>query len=229
MDDSLTGPRFIPLPERHVPDGTSEEAATAFLEVMRKRRTIRDFSDRPVSRETIEALVRAASTAPSGANKQPWRFVCVDDPELKRKIRHAAEREEREFYEYRASERWLADLAHLGTDSDKAFLEVAPWVIAVFRLTRGDDGGQVYYATESVGLACGLLIAAAHHAGLATLTHTPSPMGFLGEVLGRPDHERPYLLLPIGYPADDCKVPAMAVERKPLDEIMVLNGGSAPG
>ncbi|MCB9898270.1 MAG: nitroreductase family protein [Planctomycetes bacterium] len=190
---------------------------------MRRRRTVRAFSERPVSRATIEQIVRAASTAPSGANKQPWRFVCVSDPALKRRIRLAAEEEERAFYAERANAEWLADLGPLGTDADKAFLEVAPWLVVVFKLMRRDDGGQVYYPAESVGLACGLLLAAAHHAGLATLTHTPSPMAFLSRVLGRPAHERPFLLVPIGYAADDCEVPAAALLRKPLDEIMVVH------
>jgi iodotyrosine deiodinase len=221
-------PRFVPLPERHRPDVTPEEAARRFYEVMRKRRTVRDFSDRPVSRATIEEIVRTATTAPSGANKQPWRFVCVSDPETKRRLRVAAEAEEREFYAHRASERWLEDLRPLGTDPEKPFIEEAPWVIVAFRLTRADDGGQVYYGVESVGLACGLLIAAAHQAGLATLTHTPSPMGFLSEVLERPAHERPFLLIPVGYPADDARVPAKALERKPLDEVMVVKAHAAP-
>jgi nitroreductase len=217
----MSEPVFVPLPDRHEPGKPPEEAARAFCELMAKRRTIRDFSDRPVSRETIEWIVRAAGTAPSGANKQPWRFVCVSAPGLKRKIRLAAEREEREFYESRASERWLEDLAPLGTDSTKEFLEIAPWLIVVFQLLKEDDGGQVYYGVESVGLASGLLLAAAHHAGLATLTHTPSPMGFLRDVLGRPATERPFLLVPVGYPADDCTVPKAALTKKPLDDILV--------
>lgn len=184
------------------------------------------FSDRPVSRETIERCVLAAGTAPSGANKQPWRFVAVDDPAIKREIRIAAEAEEREFYSRRATPEWLADLAPLGTDERKPFLEVAPWILVVFKLikTDPDRSGRhhpVYYASESVGLAAGLLITALHHAGLATLTHTPSPMGFLGKILRRPDHERPFLLIPAGYPADDCVVPD--IERKPLQEILVWN------
>lgn len=205
----------------YVPTEPAEPAARRFYEVMRQRRTVRHFSDRPVPRALIETIVATAGTAPSGANKQPWRFVCVTDTDVKRQIRVAAEKEEREFYERRASDEWLRDLEPLGTDADKPFLEVAPWLICVFKLTRTDQQGQVYYATESVGLACGLLLAAAHHAGLATLTHTPSPMGFLSNVLGRPDHERPYLLIPMGYPAEPCEVPRHATLRKPLDEIMV--------
>jgi nitroreductase len=179
------------------------------------------FSDQPVSRETIEWCVRAAGTAPSGAHKQPWRFVCISDPTLKREIRAAAEQEEREFYERRATRQWLEDLAPLGTDPNKPFLETAPWLIVVMQLTKTDDGGMVYYRQESVGLATGLLIAAIHHAGLVTLTHTPSPMKFLTRVLRRPDTERPFVLLPVGHPAPDAQVPDM--ERKRLDEIMVLN------
>lgn len=216
------GPETVPLSPRFDPGCAPDEAARAFYETMRLRRTVREFSDRPVSRETIEWLVRAAGSAPSGANKQPWRFVCVQDPEIKRRIRVAAEEEERAFYRERANAAWLADLAPLGTDADKAFLEIAPWLIVVFRLIRADDGGQVYYPTESVGLASGMLLAAAHHAGLATLTHTPSPMAFLTRVLDRPENERPFLLVPVGYPADGCRVPRAALSRKPLDEIMVV-------
>ncbi len=217
-----TDSRFVPLTERFAPDAPPEAAARDFYEVMRLRRTIREYSDRPVSRETIEWVVRAAGSAPSGANKQPWRFVCVQDPETKRRIREAAEEEERAFYAGRANETWLADLEPLGTDTDKSFLEVAPWLIVVFKLIRDDDGGQVYYPAESVGLAAGMLLAAAHHAGLATLTHTPSPMAFLSKVLERPDNERPFLLIPIGYPAEECLVPKLALTRKPLDEIMLV-------
>ena len=180
------------------------------------------FSDRPVAEEIIQGLVRCATTAPSGANKQPWRYVCVQDPALKQEIRLAAEKEERAFYERRANKEWLADLEPLGTDPDKEFLEIAPWLIVVFKLMRCDDGSQVYYLNESVGLSVGILLAAAQHAGLATLTHTPSPMGFLREVLGRPEHERPFLLIPVGYPADDCEVPARALERKEIEEVMVV-------
>jgi nitroreductase len=183
------------------------------------------FSDRPVSRETIEWLVRIACTAPSGANKQPWRFVCVQDPELKKRIRLGAEEEEREFYSQRASDAWLADLELLGTDAHKEFLEVAPWLIAVFRLSRSDDGSNVYYSQESVGIAVGMLLAAAQLAGLATLTHTPSPMRFLAEILGRPKHEHPFALIPVGYPAEGCTVPKAALARKSLDEVMKLDRG----
>lgn len=181
------------------------------------------FSDQPVSRETIEWIVRSAATAPSGANKQPWRFVCVRDPSLKKQIRQAAEEEEREFSARRASPQWLADLAPLGTDPDKAFIEVAPWLIVVFKLARADDDSMVYYINESVGIACGLLLAAIHHAGLVSVTHTPSPMGFLTKVLKRPANERPFLLIPVGHPSADCVVPEAALARKPLEEVMVID------
>lgn len=202
-----------------------EEAVRRFYEVMDQRRSVRMFSDQPVSLETIQWCVRAAGTAPSGAHKQPWRFVCVNDAALKREIRAAAEEEEREFYERRASRRWLEDLALLGTDPNKPFLEIAPWLIVAFQLTKTDppESGQVYYREESVGIAVGMLIAAIHHAGLVTLTHTPSPMGFLQKALGRPEHERAFVLLPVGYPADDCVVPVL--QRKALEDIMVINRG----
>ena len=211
-------PDHVPL-DRYDPGVPSQEAARRFYEVMAKRRTVRMFSEEPVPVETIEWVIRAAGTAPSGANKQPWRFVAVSDPEMKRKIRLAAEEEEREFYGRRAGEEWLRDLAPFGTDEHKEFLEVAPWLVVVFKMMKTDEGGQVYYANESVGIATGLLLAAAHHAGLATLTHTPSPMGFLTKVLERPAHERAFLLVPMGFPAADCVVPD--IERKDLGEIMV--------
>ncbi|MEM7756252.1 MAG: nitroreductase family protein [Planctomycetota bacterium] len=209
--------------ERYEPGVSAAEAAARFYEVMDRRRTVRMFSDRPVPVGVIEDLVRAASTAPSGAHKQPWRFVAVDDAALKSKIRAAAEEEEREFYSRRASETWLDDLRPFGTDANKEFLEVAPWLVIVFKMMKDDDGGQVYYVNESVGIATGMFLSAAHHAGLATLTHTPSPMGFLKEVLGRPEHERPFLLIPVGYPAEDCVVPELS--RKGLERVMVRNLG----
>ncbi len=208
--------------ERFDPGKSAEDAAREFYEVAKLRRTVRMFADTPVSRETIEFIVRAATTAPSGANKQPWRFVCVSCAEMKRQICTAVEEEERSFYEHRASERWLRDLEPYGTDPDKSFLEVAPWLIVVFKLSRGDDDSQVYYANESVGIAVGMLLTAAHRAGLATVTHTPAPMNFLAKILGRPEHERPYMLIPVGYPASDAQVPAAAVERKALDEVTVF-------
>ncbi|MEM9065568.1 MAG: nitroreductase family protein [Planctomycetota bacterium] len=211
-------PEFIPF-HRYDPGVSPENGAKAFYETMDRRRTVRMFSDKPVSRETIEWAIRAAGTAPNGAHKQPWRFIAVANQDIKSKIRAAAEEEERAFYGGRASDRWLQDLVPFGTDEHKPFLETAPWLIAVFKLTKTDDGGQVYYLNESVGIAVGMLLTALHHAGLATLTHTPSPMKFLCDVLGRPEHERPFLLIPVGYPSDDCVVPA--ITRKPLDEIMV--------
>jgi nitroreductase len=195
--------------------------ASTFYDEMRRRRTVREFSDRPVPRSVIEACLRTAGTAPSGANQQPWHFVAVSDPAVKSHIRQAAEAEEREFYERRASQEWLDALAPLGTDAHKPFLEIAPYLIAIFAQTygMGADGGKIkhYYVTESVGIATGLLIAALHHAGLATLTHTPSPMGFLNEILGRPTNERPFLLLVVGYPAENAQVPA--ITKKALEEI----------
>ncbi|MFI4882188.1 MAG: nitroreductase family protein [Phycisphaerales bacterium JB064] len=209
-------PGFVPL-DPYRPPVPPLEAARGFYHVMDRRRTVRMFSDRPVPREVIEQCLLAAGTAPSGAHKQPWRFVVVGEPSLKKKIRDAAEAEEREFYSRRASEEWLEDLRPFGTDANKPFLEVAPWLIVVFKLMKTDEGGQVYYANESIGIATGMLLAALHHAGLATLTHTPSPMGFLKEVLGRPDNERPFLLIPVGFPADNAVVPEL--ERKSLGEI----------
>ncbi|MFW5653402.1 MAG: nitroreductase family protein [Planctomycetota bacterium] len=191
------------------------------LGIMSRRRSIREFSNRPVPRQLVEMLVATAGTAPSGANKQPWRFVAVQDPAIKREIRVAAEAEEREFYERRASQRWLQDLAPLGTDASKPFLEVAPWLIVVFKMVRTDGDEQVYYVDESIGIATGMFLTAAHMAGLATLTHTPSPMKFLSKVLNRPANERPYLLIPLGWPSPQARVPN--ITRKPLDEILVFD------
>ena len=191
----------------------------AWLETRRSRR---EFEDRPVPKEVLERLVHAAITAPSNTNRQPWRFVCVQNPAVKARIREGAEAEAREFYGRRANAQWLRDLAPLGTDENKPFLTTAPWLVVVFQLTRTDDGGQVYYLKESVGIASGLFLAAAQLAGLATLTHTPSPMAFLGDILGRGKHERPFLLIPVGHAADDCMVPAKALERRPLEQAMVV-------
>ena len=191
-----------------------------FYTDMDRRRTVREFSDRPVPRDIIETALKAANTAPSGANLQPWHFVVVSGPETKKKLREAAEVEEREFYTHRASEEWLAALEPLGTDDRKPFLETAPYLIAVFLQKYGElpDGRKVkhYYPAESTGLATGILIAALHRAGLVTLTHTPSPMKFLNEILGRPKSERPFLLLVVGYPAGDARVPD--IKRKALEE-----------
>jgi nitroreductase len=197
--------------------------ARACRDRLAARRSVRDFSPEPVARELIEAAIAAAATAPSGAHRQPWRFVAVSDPAVKREIRIAAEAEERESYEGRMSEEWLAALEPLGTDWRKPFLEIAPWLVVVFAElweARG-DGTKIknYYVKESVGIACGLFIAALHEAGLVTLTHTPSPMAFLNRILGRPDHEKPYILFPVGLPAPDATVPDL--ERKRLDEVAI--------
>jgi len=195
--------------------------AKTFRVHMARRRSVRDFSDRPVSRAVIEECVRAAGTAPSGANLQPWHFVIVSDPDKKREIRVAAEAEEREFYAHRATQEWLDVLAPIGTDEKKPFLETAPYLIVIFAERHGvaPDGStfKTYYAQESVGIATGVLISACHEAGLVTLTHTPSPMKFLNGILGRPENERPFLVLVVGHPADDATVPD--IHRKPFDEI----------
>ncbi len=211
----------VPLDEyKEFPVEEMRERLQSFYDDLNRRRTVREFSDRPVPRDIIETALKAANTAPSGANLQPWHFVVVSGAETKKKIREAAEVEEREFYEHRASEEWLAALEPLGTDSNKPFLETAPYLIAVFLQKFGqlEDGRKVkhYYPTESTGIASGMLITALHTAGLATLTHTPSPMKFLNEILGRPKSERPFLLLVVGYPADDAEVPD--IKRKSLDE-----------
>ncbi|MEH1015984.1 nitroreductase family protein [Micromonospora sp. CPCC 206060] len=195
------------------------EVTRAFADRMAARRSIRDFRPDPVPMEVIEEAVRAAGTAPSGANLQPWRFVVLTDPERKRRLRAAAEAEEREFYARRATPEWLAALAPLGLDWRKPFLEVAPVVIVVFEVHQGPRTPKPYYVKESVGIAVGMLITALHQAGLATLTHTPSPMRFLNEVCGRPREERPYLVMPVGYAAPDATVPDLP--RKPLSEILI--------
>ncbi len=217
--DFITLPALVELTEDERLRRVSE-----FADELNCRRTIREFSDRPVSRAVIEQCLRAAGTAPSGANQQPWRFVAVADPAIKSKIRVAAEAEEHEFYTRRAPDEWLSALAPLGTDEQKPFLEIAPWLIAVFYerfgLSAEGEKSKRYYPHESVGLACGMLIAALHRSGLAALTHTPSPMGFLNEILGRPKNEMPYLLLVVGHPAVDCKVPN--IQRLALDEYVTF-------
>ncbi|MCL4819667.1 MAG: nitroreductase family protein [Vicinamibacteria bacterium] len=223
----MTTPPTVPLAFARLEPAESQRRARAFLEEIRRRRTVRDFAPDPLPEGVIEDAIAAAATAPSGANKQPWRFVVVTDPATKRAIREAAEAEEREFYERRATGEWLADLAPLGTDWRKPFLETAPALIVVFRQDYeprplpegGEERAKNYYVQESVGIAVGFLLAALHHAGLATLTHTPSPMAFLARVLGRPAHERPYVLIPVGYPAPDARVPD--IHRKPLEDVLV--------
>jgi len=212
----------IPLPDwREYPREEMIRRVRAFADEAARRRTVRDFSSRPVPPDVIAEAVRTAGSAPSGANQQPWHFVVVTEPDLKKRIREGAEQEEREFYDGRAPQEWLDALEPLGTDDHKPFLENAPALIAVFQQRYGldPDGGRVkhYYPTESVGLAAGMLIMALHHAGLAALTHTPSPMKFLNDILDRPENEKPFLLLVVGYPAADALVPD--IQRKSLDEI----------
>jgi len=217
----MTKATLSPLP--HYPEYPLDELrkrAADFYTELRRRRSVRDFSDRPVPRDVIENCLRVAGTAPSGANMQPWHFVVISDPEVKRSIRAAAEKEERALYTERASPEWLAALAPLGTDWHKPFLETAPYLIAIFAESYGKsaDGGRVkhYYVQESVGIATGMLITAVHHAGLASLTYTPNPMSFLNEILVRPANERPFLILVVGYPAEDARVPA--IKKKSLHE-----------
>ncbi|MBL4810346.1 MAG: nitroreductase family protein [Phycisphaerales bacterium] len=207
---------WIPL-DRYRPNGTTLEAATDFYNTIKKRRTIRSFSDKPVPKEVIEQVLLAAGTAPSGAHKQPWRFIAISNPEMKHTIRVAVEEVERDFYDDKASNRWLDDLEPFETNPDKSYIDTVPWLIIVMALRTTDDGGQVYYLNESVGIAAGMLLTAAHQAGLATLTHTPSPMKFLKEILNRPENERPYMMIPLGYPSDNCHVPNLT--RKPLNQI----------
>jgi len=228
-------PRFIPASK--IDNRTDEELirrAQDFYTMMNKRRTVRDFWDRPVPKELVQHCISAAGTAPSGANLQPWHFVAVSDPALKREIRIAAEAEEKEFYEHRAPKAWLEALEPLGTDWQKPFLETAPWVIAVFAqpLRMLPDGTRTptYYAIESVGIATGMLVTAVHSCGLVSLTHTPSPMGFLNRILHRPSHEKPFLLLVVGHPARNAQVPN--ISRKSLAEIssfFMPHGRDRPG
>jgi iodotyrosine deiodinase len=218
MDDAL----FVPLATyREYPEAEMRRRAREFYAEARRRRSVRSFSDRPVAREVIEDCLRAAGTAPSGAHQQPWHFVVVSDAEMKHRIREEAEKVEHAFYHERAVSEWLAAIAPMGTNELKPYLEIAPYLIVIFAISYGEGAGNErakhYYVTESVGIATGMLITALHHAGLVSLTHTPSPMGFLNTALNRPSNERPFLLLAVGYPADDATVPAL--ERKPLDEI----------
>jgi len=198
------------------------QRSSDFLRKMKSRRSIRHFSDEPIPIEVIENIVKTAATAPSGANKQPWKFIIVSNKEIKKQIREAAEKEEREFYEHRAPQSWLNDLEQFETNGEKEFLEVSPYLIVVFKelySEENEERNKNYYINESVGIATGLLIAAIHNAGLVTLTHTPSPMGFLGEILNRPSNEKPFLLLPVGYPAENAKVPD--IKRKDTKDILV--------
>ena len=214
--------KFILLPNyKEYSIDEMQKRADGFYEDIKRRRTIRDFSDRPVPKEIIEKCLLAAGTAPNGANKQPWYFVVVTDPEIKKKIREAAEKEEEAFYSGRAPDAWLEALAPLGTDASKPFLETAPYLIVIFaqshELTTDNIKSKNYYVQESVGIATGILVTAIHHAGLVSLTHTPSPMGFLGKILKRPANERAYLILVVGYPEENARVPD--ISKKSLEEI----------
>ncbi len=224
----MSDKRFVPYTFDRLSDEEMKRRALDHYREMDQRRSVRDFAPDPVPRELIETAILTASTAPSGAHRQPWKFVAVDNADLKHRIREGAEREEFEFYEGgRATEDWLRTLDPLGTDWHKPFLETAPWLVVVFEeLFAEEDGGRKinYYTKESVGIACGLFIASIHRMGLATLTHTPSPMKFLNEILGRPRNERPYILFPVGYPAPGAEVPDL--RRKSLGEISVWNPGS---
>lgn len=217
----------LDLPDRmNLTDAQMLEEAIGFYDRMKRRHSVRDFSTRPVERAVIDQCVRAAGSAPSGANHQPWHFVAIANPAIKKKVRDAAEEEERRFYDGGASEEWLKALEPIGTGVDKPHLEDAPWLIVIFAQRWGqyDDGTRFknYYVPESVGIATGFLLAALHHAGLVSLTHTPNPMRFLNELLDRPDSEKPVMILAVGHPAEDAKVPAAAKLKKPLDEILTV-------
>lgn len=220
--------QYHPLDFEKVTPEEQHNASKDYMNKMLKRRTVRDFSPEPVPIELIENAILVAGSAPSGANQQPWTFVVISNPELKHKIRVAAEAEEKESYDRRMSQEWLSALAHLGTDWRKPHIEEAPYIIVAFRKPyeleiNPDTGEEIkvkhYYSEESVGIAVGFLLSALHLSGLATLTHTPSPMKFLTEILGRPPHERPFVLIPVGYPAEDAEVPV--ITKKSLDEIMI--------
>ncbi|CTQ44156.1 nitroreductase family protein [Roseibium aggregatum] len=220
----------LPLPDRRIYDDKEMLArAQDFYDDVRTRHTVRHFSDRPVDRSIIEACIRAAGTAPSGANHQPWHFVAISNADLKHKIRLAAEEEERKFYDGGAGDEWIKALEPIGTDADKPHLDIAPWLIVIFAQRWGtfDDGTRYkhYYVPESVGIATGLLITALHHAGLSTLTHTPNPMKFLNGILNRPEAEKPVMILAVGHPAEDATVPAVAKIKKPLEEILSVFEG----
>ena len=223
MNQELPKPKFIPLEFHRLSTEEQLTKSKELFDLLNQRRTVREYSDKKVPFELIEKAIQTAGTAPSGANLQPWRFVVVKDPAVKRKIREAAEKEEFESYHHRMSEKWLRRLHPLGTDEHKPFLEIAPYLIVVFRITTITESGETeptYYSQESVGIAVGMLLTALHNAGLATLTHTPSPMKFLQEILNRPKNEVPFVLIPVGYPAENARVPA--IKRKPLEEIMLV-------
>lgn len=223
MKNDLVYP-FIPYQPVAYSEAETIQRSGDFLNYMNRRRSVREFSDKSVPQKVMENLIMTASTAPSGAHKQPWTFCLVGDPAIKQQIRAASEKEEFESYHQRMSEEWLRDLAPLGTDWHKPFLEIAPWLIVVFKRAYEIDAQgnrrKCYYVNESVGLACGFLLAAIHNAGLVSLTHTPSPMNFLQQILNRPDNERPFLLIPVGYPADGVKVPDL--KRKGKEEVAVF-------
>lgn len=214
----------LPLPDRvQLSSDDSLKQVQAFRDYMRRRHSVREFSDAPVDAAVIQACIEAAGTAPSGANQQPWHFVAIADPAMKARIRAAAEEEERAFYAGGGGDEWLAALEPVGTGPDKPHLTIAPWLIVVFAQRYGMQEGQRhkhYYVPESVGIACGMLIAAIHHAGLVTLEHTPNPMKFLNALCNRPENEKPVMILPVGLPASDATVPAAAKRKKPLDQIM---------
>jgi nitroreductase len=220
---------FTPLHFVEFPPEEMQSRSSEFLAELRRRRTVRHFSDRPVPRDVISNCLLAAGTAPNGANQQPWHFVVVSDPAVRSQIRQAAEVEERAFYTHRAPPEWLEALEPFGTDAEKPYLEQAPYLIAIFAQTYGlsESGERIkhYYVQESIGIATGMLITALHHAGLATLTHTPSPMGFLNQVLGRPANEKPFLLLVTGYPQEGAQVPL--ISKKPLEEIATFFDGQS--
>lgn len=223
MNKKFPAPKYAALDFQRISSAEQKHNTEEFYELLNRRRTVRDFSDEEIPFEIIERVIETASTAPSGANMQPWRFVVVKDAAVKSQIRAAAEEEERRSYHGRMSDKWLKRLAPLGTDEHKPFLEIAPYLIVVFRITAVDETGEsepTYYSQESVGIAVGMLLAALHNAGLATLTHTPSPMKFLQEILGRPKTEVPFVLIPVGYPAENALIPD--ITRKPLEDVMIL-------
>ncbi|WP_026758595.1 nitroreductase family protein [Sediminimonas qiaohouensis] len=219
----------VPLPDRReISDDEMLQEAEEFLARAKTRHSIREYSDRPVQRAVIDACIAAAGTAPSGANQQPWHFVAISDPEMKARVREAAEQEEEKFYAGGGGDEWLSALEPIGTDAAKPHLTIAPWLIVIFAQRWGwRDGEKVkhYYVPESVGIATGMLITALHHAGLSCLTHTPNPMRFLNDLCGRPDNEKPVMILAVGHPAEDATVPAVAKKKKPLNEIMTAFEG----